>query len=79
MMSILKSSDVDKSFKNNEVTKKLIDKKLRKSFNPIKWNIDDAINYEYIKDKEANKLKEDKVATMIINRTNIAETLKDIH
>ena len=35
-MSILKSSDVDKSFKNNEVTKKLIDKKLRKSFNPIK-------------------------------------------
>ena len=35
-MSILKSSDVDKSFKNNEVTKRLIDKKLHKFFNPIK-------------------------------------------
>ena len=35
-MSILKSSDVDKSFKNNEVTKKLINKKLLKNFNPIK-------------------------------------------
>lgn len=79
MMTILKSSDVDKSFKHNEVTKKLMDKKLHKSFNPIKWNIDDAINYEYIKDKEANKLKEDKVATMVINRTNIADSLKDIH
>ena len=65
-------------FKNNEVIKKLIDKKLHKSLMPIKWNIDDAIYYEYIKDKEAIKLKEAIVATMIINRTNIADTLKDI-
>ena len=35
-MTILKSSDVDKSFKNNEVTKKLMDKKLNRCFNPIK-------------------------------------------
>lgn len=75
--ALCKSSDIEKSLKNNPMILKYLERKMNSILNPVSWN-PEAINLDFLKEKQEKVLK-GKSMLVLANRTSFGDILKEIN